>query len=484
VRDESTTDVRIVLEIKKDADPNLVMGYLFKHTPLQSSFHVNLTCLVPPELMDDGSVPTGAPPQPKKCGIKEMLEHFLDFRIITTTRRFEYQLKKLKERIHILDGFVTIFDALDETIKIIRASDGKEDASQKIQKRFKLDEIQVDAILELKLYKLAKLEINVIREELEAKAAEAKRIQKILSSEEKLEDVVRTELEEVAKERGTPRRTKTAAAGEAEMEFDADAFIVDEDANVVVSKDGWIKRVRELKDPNQTRTREGDAVAHVLPGSTKEKVIFFTNRGSAYVIKINDIAATAGYGDPAQKYFKFGDGETIVAAMTLDPRAMVPPTLLAVSRQGFGLRFAMAPHTEITTKAGRKFARPKEGDELIGVVPCNDSDVVVTATRAGHVLHVKADDIAKLEGAGRGVTVIKTASDDMVIGFIAGTKGDVLVVATEKSGKEFELHADPKEVGTRGGKGRQIVKRTELVVVPKPVTIQPLANAEGSPKVN
>ncbi len=483
VRDESTTDVRIVLEVKKDADPNLVMGYLFKHTPLQSSFHVNLTCLVPPELMDDGSVPSGSPPQPKKCGIKEMLEHFLDFRIITTERRFQYQIAQLRKRIHVLEGFVTIFDALDETIKIIRASDGKQDASEKIQKRFKLDELQVEAILELKLYKLAKLEINVIRAELEEKATEAKKIEKILKSDERLLEVVLGELEEVAKEFGTPRRTKTGGATE-EQEFDADAFIIDEDAHVVVSKDGWIKRVREVKDPNQTRTREGDSVAHVLPGSTRHSILFFTNRGSAYVIKINDIAATSGYGDPAQKYFKFGDGEKIVSALTLDPRALVPPTMLAVSRQGYGLRFATSAQSEITTKAGRKFSRPKDGDEILGVVPCNDGDVVVAATRGGHVLHVKADEIAKLEGAGRGVTLIKTAPDDIVIGFIAGLKGDVLLVATEKSGKEFELHADPKQVGTRGGKGRQIVKRAELVVVPKPVTIQPLANAEGSPKVN
>ncbi|HSD85941.1 MAG TPA: DNA gyrase subunit A, partial [Kofleriaceae bacterium] len=483
VRDESTTDVRIVLEIKKDADPAIVMAYLYKHTPLQSSFHVNLTCLVPPELMDDGSVPSGAPPQPKKCGVKEMLEHFLDFRINVTQRRFEYLLAELKKRIHILEGFVTIFDALDETIKIIRASDGKEDAAGKIMKRFKLDDIQTDAILELKLYKLAKLEINVIREELEEKSKEAKRIQKILNDEEKLEDVVRTELEEVAKLYGTPRRTKTGGASE-EQEFDADAFIIEEDAHVVVTKDGWIKRVRELKDPNQTRTREGDSVTHVLPGSTKEKVIFFTNRGSAYVIKINDIAATAGYGDPAQKYFKFGDGEKIVAAMTLDPRAMVPPTLLAVTKQGFGLRFAMSQHTEITTKAGRRYARPKDPDEVIGVVPCNDGDIVVAATRDGHVLHCKADEVAKLEGAGRGVTVIKTADDDLVIAFIAGRKADTMTIETEKSGKKFELHADPKQVSSRGGKGHQLMKRVTFKVVEKPVTIQPLANAEGSPGVN
>jgi len=475
VRDESTTDVRIVLEIKKDADPAMVMAYLYKHTPLQSSFHVNLTCLVP--------VP-GSPPQPRKLGIKEVLEHFLDFRIETTKRRFEYQLAQLEARIHILEGFVAIFDALDETIKIIRASDGKEDAAGKLMKRFGLDDIQVDAILELRLYKLAKLEIKVIREELEAKEAEAKKIRAILKSGAKLLDVVRGELEATAKLLGTPRKTRTGGGLGDEQEFDEDAFIVEEDANVVVTHDGWIKRVRELKDPNQTRTRDGDAVTHVLPGSTKEKVIFFTNRGSAYVIKINDIAATAGYGDPAQKYFKFGDGERIVAAMTLDPRALVPPNLLAVSRRGFGLRFAIAQHLEVTTKAGRRYARPKDDDEILGVVPCNDGDVVVCATRDGHVLHVKADEIPRLEGPGRGITVIKTADDDAVIGFIAGGKGDVLQLQTDKGGKDFSQKADPKEVGTRGGKGRQVVKKAQLVAVPRPVTIQPLANAEGGQGVN
>ena len=131
VRDESTTDVRIVLEIKKDADPELVMAYLYKHTPLQSNFHVNLTCLVPPEL--DGRPAACRRTRRRSragCGIKEMLEHFLDFRLESRERRFEYQLAQLKERIHILEGFVTIFDALDEIIKIIRASDGKEDAAE------------------------------------------------------------------------------------------------------------------------------------------------------------------------------------------------------------------------------------------------------------------------------------------------------------------------------------------------------------------
>jgi DNA gyrase subunit A len=486
VRDESTTDVRIVLEIKRDADPELVMAYLFKHTPLQSNFHVNLTCLVPPRFLDDDhgrKLPGDAPPQPRKTGIKEALGHFLDFRLEVVERRFKYQLAQLEDRIHILDGFVTIFDALDQLIKLIRGSDGKDDAAVKIKKQFKLDDIQTDAILELKLYKLAKLEINVIREELAQKTAEAKKIKAILKNEDKLWAVIKDELKATAAELGTPRRTKTGGASE-EMAFDADAFIIDEDAHIVVTRDGWLKRVRELKDPSQTRTREGDEVTHVLPGSTKEKVIFFTNKGSGYVIKINDIAATTGYGDPAQKYFKFGDGERIVSAMTLDPRAMVAPTLLAISRRGYGLRFASASHADITTKAGRRYAKPSAGDEIIGVVACNDGDVVVTATRDGHVLLCKADEIAKLEGPGRGVTVIKTDDDDMVIGFIAGVKSDQLQLATEKTGKRFDVAADPKQVKARGGKGHQIIKRAQLVAVPRPVKIQPLANAEGGQGVN
>src|SRR5215470_3192880 len=486
VRDESTTDVRIVLEIKRDADPELVMAYLFKHTPLQSNFHVNLTCLVPPAYLDDDhgrKLPVDAPPQPRRMGIKEALGYFLDFRLEVVERRFKYQLAQLEARIHILEGFVTIFDALDQLIKLIRASDGKEDAAAKIIKQFKLDAGQTDAILELKLYRLAKLEIHVIREELAQKTAEAKKIKAILKSEDKLWTVIKDELKATAAELGTPRRTKTGGASE-EVAFDEDAFIVDEDAHIVVTRDGWIKRVRELKDPNQTRVREGDEVTHVLPGSTKEKVIFFTNKGSGYVIKINDIAATTGYGDPAQKYFKFADGERIVSAMTLDPRAMVAPTLLAISRKGYGLRFASASHTDVTTKAGRRYAKPGQGDEIIGVVACNDGDVVVTATRNGLSLLCKADEIAKLEGPGRGVTVIKTEDDDVVIGFIAGVKSDQLIVETEKGGKRFDVAADPKQVKARGGKGHQIIKRAQLVVVPRPVKIQPLANAEGGQGVN
>jgi DNA gyrase subunit A len=405
-------------------------------------------------------------------GLKDVLQHFLDFRMRVTRRRFRHELRQLERRIHILEGFAKIFDALDETIKIIRASDGKQDAAQKLMKRFGLDEIQVDAILELKLYKLAKLEIKIIREELAEKETQAKKIRAILKSEAKLWDVVKGDLEEIKTAHGTKRKTKTGASAE-EIEVSEDAFIVDEDANVVVTRDGWIKRVRELKDPTSTRTREGDEVTAVLPGSTKEKVIFFTNRGSAYVIKINDIAATTGYGDPAQKYFKFGDGERIVAAMSMDPRLSVPEQMLAVSRDGYGLRFAMAGHVEVTTKAGRRFAKPSEGDEIIGVVGVKDTDFVIAATQKGHVLQCKAEEIAKLEGPGRGVTVIKTADDDHVVGFIAGEKGTVLPLENA-AGKDFAQTALIKQLTSRGGKGHQLQKKGTFSVPKQPVVIPSL----------
>ena len=152
--------LRIALEMKADADPNLVMAYLYKHTALQENFAYNLTCLVPGP---DGQ------PRPERLGLKDMLRHFLDFRFATVRRRFEFELEQLRKRIHILEGFRIIFNALDKAIKLIRESDGKADAAEKLIKAFKLDEIQADAILDAQLYKIAQLEIKKILDELKEK---------------------------------------------------------------------------------------------------------------------------------------------------------------------------------------------------------------------------------------------------------------------------------------------------------------------------
>jgi DNA gyrase subunit A len=167
VRDESTKEVRIVMEIKRDASPELVMAYLYKHTPLQTTFGVNLTCLVPTENPEVG--------RPERLDLQSMLWHFLMFRQEVVSRRLRHELAELERRLHILEGFVTVFDALDEILALIRKSEGKADAAAQIMKRFGLDAEQTDAILELRIYRLARLEILVIEKELKQKRDAAKR---------------------------------------------------------------------------------------------------------------------------------------------------------------------------------------------------------------------------------------------------------------------------------------------------------------------
>ena len=168
VKDVSTDDVRIELTLKKEADPQLVMAYLWKHTPLQTTFPVNLTCLVPTENPEVG--------RPERLDLHQMLWYFLKFRLDVVTARLEHELNALKTRIHILEGFEKVFDALDEILRIIRKSDGKADAAAKIIARFHLDAAQADAILELKIYRLARLEILVITNELAEKRKRARQI--------------------------------------------------------------------------------------------------------------------------------------------------------------------------------------------------------------------------------------------------------------------------------------------------------------------
>ena len=200
VKDVSTDDVRILLELKKDADEKMVMAYLFKHTQLQTSFVVNLTCLEPTE----ANVEVG---RPKRMDLHEMLWHFLHFRLDVVTKRLEHELAALKKRLHILEGFEKIFDALDEILKIVRKSEGKQDAAAQIIKRFGLDAEQTDAILELKIYRLARLEILIIRKELEEKQRRTRQINTLLKDEQSRWDIVKVEIEEIQKKYGDPRRS-------------------------------------------------------------------------------------------------------------------------------------------------------------------------------------------------------------------------------------------------------------------------------------
>src|SRR6185437_6637789 len=202
---------------------------------------------------------------------------------------------------------------------IVRKSDGKSDAADKIMKRFDLDAEQTDAILELKIYRLARLEILLIRKELEERRRRVRQINTLLKDEDSRWDIVRVEIEEIQKKYGDARRT-SIASDEGEAEYTAEDFIVEEDNVVIVSRDGWVKRQKEVKDIAATRLREGDEVLAVVAGSTRATAVFFSNFGVAYTARFADVPASTGYGEPIQKLFKLKDGERVISALSLDSR--------------------------------------------------------------------------------------------------------------------------------------------------------------------
>jgi DNA gyrase subunit A len=481
VKDLSTEDVRIALELKRDADEKMVMAYLFKHTPLQTSFVVNLTCLIPTENPEVG--------RPERLDLHAMLWHFLHFRLEVVTRRLEHELAALKARVHILEGFEKVFDALDEILKIVRKSEGKADAAQQIMKRFGLDAEQTDAILELKIYRLARLEILIIRKELEDRRRRARQINTLLKDEPGRWGVVRVEIEEIQKKYGDVRRT-SISSDEGEAEYTAEDFIVEEDNVVVVSRDGWVKRQKEVKDVASTRVREGDVVLGVLPGSTRASVVFFSNFGVAYTSRVADIPASTGYGEPIQRFFKLKDGESIVGAMSLDPRivgTIAPrkegeiPTVhaVAVSSDGYSLRFSLEPFVEPSTRAGRRYARAADGAEFVGVARVTGDEVLIAATREARAMLTKVEEVNFLGGPGRGVILIKlTSKDDRVLGFVASTGDrDLLTVETSR-GAEQTISTAKYEVTGRGGKGRELLQRGQFVRVVWPVPEAPQLGQE------
>ncbi|MBI1335670.1 MAG: DNA topoisomerase 4 subunit A [Phycisphaera sp.] len=487
VRDLSTDDVRIALDLKKDADEAKVLAFLYKHTSMQVSFNVNLTCLIPTENPEVG--------RPERCDLREILQNFLNFRLEVVTKRLEHELDQLAGRIHILEGFAIVFDALDEIIKIIRKSEGKKDAAEKIMKRFPapkgLDAEQTDAILELKLYRLARLEIQLIQDELDDKRKRSREIQKLLKEEDSRWKLVREEIEAILKAhvKSDPRRTIIEAV-EDEVEFTAEDFIIAEDNYFLVTRDGWVKRQKQAIDPTGTRLREGDSALVVDAGSTRATAVFFSNFGVAYTARIIDIPATTGHGEPVQKLFKLKDGERIVAAMSLDervignikanprkPDAEPPVHALALSTDGNALRFSLEPFLEPSTRAGRKYARPAKGSEIIGVeaLDIDDPGTLIAASRNRRAILCKPTEVNFLAGPGKGVMLLKVAKDDRVLGFIlAHSDRDTLTVKTSMGGEQ-RINTARYEITSRGGKGREVMQRGQLIeIVPEAVAIPAL----------
>ena len=300
VRDESTDEVRVVIELKAETNPELVTAYLFKHTDLESTFPMNFTALKPNM-------------EPERLSLKEVMQYFLDFRHEVATKRLNFDLRLLKARLHILKAFEVLYDDLDTAIKIIRKAKSREDAAEKLKKHFRLDDEQVKAILEMQLYKLVGLEIDRILKEKAEKTKLKKDIEAILASQKKIWGLIKTELLEIKEKYGDKRKSVMKAAED--VEFSQEDFIAHEDVTVIMTKMGWIRRVKTVGE--NLRFKEGDELLALLPANTRDNIAIFSSAGKVYVVKAHDLPSGSGFGEPVQSLFKFGDGERPITAMNL-----------------------------------------------------------------------------------------------------------------------------------------------------------------------
>ena len=463
--------MRIVIELKAGTDPNLVMAYLYKHTNLQKTISYNVTALIP--------TPDGKSMVPKNgLSFKEILRHFLDFRFETVKRRLEYELRLLQKRIHILEGFRIIFDDLDKAIKIIRNSSGKADAAEKLIDAFDLDEEQTAAILESQLYKIAQMEIKRILDELREKKKKAEEIEALLASKRKMWTTIKGELEAIIEKFPAKRKTRMASDDDV-LDFNEDAYIVRENTNVVLTRDGWIKRVGRLASVESTRVREGDEVVAVVPGSTLDQVIFFVDDGTAYTMRINEVPASSGYGEPIGKFFRLADNAKVIAAISTDPRFRPPdgaakddlpppPYVLVATSSGYVLRLPLSAYRVESTKAGRRYVKLDETDKAVMARLVGNEDGVILASRDGRLIHFAIEEVNILSGVGKGVIGIKLEEmDECLGGTFVGGRFDKIVLETE-SGKTQEFGPGFIKRVSRGGKGEKPGLRTKFTKVVQP----------------
>jgi DNA gyrase subunit A len=471
VRDESDEKVRMVLEVKSGGDPEKIMTYLFKHTELESNFPLNFTCLKP-----NG--------EPDRLSLLEICKHFLDFRKDVVTRRLTYDLKIIEKRLHILAAFAAIFKGLDKALKLIRSSKSKKEAGDKIENEFNLDNEQSNAILEIPLYRLVSLEIDKILQEQKEKLKEQKALKAILGSQKKIWNEVKTEFEEIKNKFGDKRLSKIKTIES--TEYNAEDFIEHEDVSIVVSQNGWLRKLKTLTDPDSLKFKEGDSLHSITYMNTRDLIAFFTSRGMVYVQKAFSLEYTrgGGFGEPVQSLLKFKDGERIVRVMHIDSPTSESTSIkkdtkdqktfafegsskgsakkinefMAVSDAGYGFRFSIDNLSE-TTRSGKKVMTLKDSALMIGIAPVTHPHILL-ASEKGKALVIETKQVPQLTGQGMGVKLIKL-TDCKLAGFkFVGLKEKFTMEL--EGGKTQEESVKNVPIYNRGGQGVFISKRKQI----------------------
>ncbi|KUF34294.1 DNA gyrase subunit A [Lysinibacillus sp. F5] len=454
LRDESDRrGMRVVIEIRKDANANVVLNNLYKQTAMQSSFGINMLSLV------NG--------QPKVLGLKEMLYHYLEHQKVIIRRRTEFELRKAEDRAHILEGLRIALDHIDEIIAIIRGSRSGEEAKPQLMERFSLSERQAQAILDMRLVRLSGLE----REKIEAEYQELQiliaDLKAILADEEKIVDIIRTEILEVKERFNDIRRTEITSGG-LEMIEDEDLIPV-ENSVITLTHNGYIKRLAANTYRSQKRggrgvqgmgTNEDDFVEHLMNTSTHDTILFFTSKGKVFRAKgyeIPEFGRTAK-GLPIVNLLNIDKGEKVTAMIrvgSFDEDAY----FIFTTKTGITKRTPVSQFANIRTN-GLIAISLREDDDLISVRLTDGDKQVIIGTRDGMLVRFQEDDIRSMGRTAGGVRGIKLRDGDEVVGMEIVEPGQEILVVTEK-GYGKRTSEDEYRLQSRGGVGLKTIQITD-----------------------
>ncbi len=454
LRDESDRrGMRVVIEIRKDANANVVLNNLYKQTAMQSSFGVNMLSLV------NG--------QPKVMGIKEMLYHYLEHQKVIIRRRTEFDLKKAEDRAHILEGLRIALDHIDEIIAIIRGSRSGEEAKPQLMERFNLSERQAQAILDMRLVRLSGLEREKIEAEYQELQVLIAELKAILADEAKIVEIIRTEILELKERFNDARRTEITSGG-MEMIEDEDLIPV-ENSVVTLTHNGYIKRLAANTYRSQKRggrgvqgmgTNEDDFVEHLMNTSTHDTILFFTSKGKVFRAKgyeIPEYGRTAK-GLPIVNLLNIDKGEKVTAMIRVDSFDK-DAYFIFTTKTGISKRTPVSQFANIRTN-GLIAISLREDDDLIAVRLTDGMKQVIIGTRDGMLVRFQEDDIRSMGRTAGGVRGIKLREGDEVVGMEIVEPGQEILVVTEK-GYGKRTTEEEYRLQSRGGVGLKTIQITD-----------------------
>lgn len=450
LRDESDREgTRVYIEIKKDVSHDVVLNQLYKRTKMQVTFGVNLVALV------DGA--------PKLLTLKQMMQEYIKYREEVVTRRTKYDLRKAEEQAHILEGLIIAVSNIDAVIKLIRKSKNPEEARQGLMKKFKLSQVQAQAILDMKLQRLTQLEQYKIEEEHKRLKKLIKELKELLASRKKLLGVVKKELEEIKGKYADKR--KTSVTGEAKV-VEIEQLIPEQEVVILITRDGYVKRMPVKSFKAQLRggrgvagmtTREEDQIDKIFISSTHSFILFFTNKGRVFKLKVFDLpeASRAGKGQSIANVLQVGQGELVTAAVKVSSFEK-KSFLTMATKNGMIKKVAMEDFTNIR-RSGIIAIKLKNEDELRWVKETTGNQEIILGTSKGLMIRFNEKHVRPMGRAASGVRGIRLGKGDVVVSMdIVDEKGDLLAISQGGFGKRMKI----KEFGAqgRGGKGHIAIK--------------------------